>query len=127
VPKFFVPDLADDDEAAEERWCHYLLQSGASPSSKRVYTLVYEHDGDRYELTVGQPREVFKRKTGPRGGYIKDAGQVRYGVSTGTVVSAIVEAGQVIHVWSYGPPFGGWANPSLVGIREVRAIAYFDA
>ncbi len=32
-----------------------------------------KHDGDKYEVTVGQPRKVYKRKTGPRGGYIKNA------------------------------------------------------
>lgn len=26
------------------------------------------------------------------------------------MISCIVHAGGVIHVWSYGPPFGGWAN-----------------
>lgn len=55
-------------------WQRYLRESPAPASSRRVYSLTCEHDGDRYEITVGHPRKKYPRKTGPRGGYIKDAG-----------------------------------------------------
>ena len=42
---------------------------------RRVYSLTYEREGDRYEVTVGEKRKRYARRTGPRGGYIKDAGQ----------------------------------------------------
>jgi len=29
-------------------------------------------------------------------------------------------------VWMWGPPFGGWANPSLIGRSEVEDIEYFE-
>ena len=97
-----------------------------SAGSRRVYSRTCEHEGDRYELTVGEPRKVYKRKTGPRGGYIKDAGHEGWPTETGTVVSSIVDADVVVYVWSYGPPFGGWANPSFVGRGEVRRVEYFE-
>jgi hypothetical protein len=41
-------------------------------------------------------------------------------------VSGIIDTGDLIYVWSYGPPFGGWHNPSMVGRAEVKSIEYFD-
>ena len=35
--------------------------------------MTYKHDGDKYEVTVGEPRKVYQRETGPRGSYIEDA------------------------------------------------------
>lgn len=126
MTKFFLPHLREDPAAAAAEWQRYLDESGAPQDSRRVHRLSYEHDGDRYEVTVGEPRQQFRRKTGPRGGYIKNADVERYGRDTGTVVSGIIDAGDLVYVWSYGPPFGGWANPSFVGRREIRHIGYFD-
>jgi len=124
--KFFIPHLRDDPATAEAEWQRYLSESGAPPGSRRVYSLTYEHEGDRYEVTIGEKRKRFARKTGPRGGYIKDAEQQGWASETGTVVSGIIDAGDPLDVWSYGPPFGGWANPSSVGRSEVRRIEYFE-
>jgi hypothetical protein len=124
--KFFIPDLRDDPAAAEAKWQHYLDAMSAPADSMRVYSLTYEHEGSKYVATVGEERLQYARKTGPRGGYIKNAGYVRSGRRTGTMISGIVHAGGVIHVWSYGPPFGGWANPSLVGPDSVTEVKYFD-
>ena len=125
MAKFFIPHLREDPEAAEaER--RYLSESPAPPDSRRVHKLTYEHDGDRYEVTVGKPRKRFRRRTGPRGGYIEDADFERFGRDTGTAVSGIIDTGDLIYVWSYGPPFGGWGNPTMVGPGEARSIEYFD-
>ena len=124
--RFFIPDLRADPAAAERKWRHYLEVSGAPADSRRVYKLSYSHNGGRFVVVVGEERAEYKRRTGPRGGYIKDAGQMPYPVRTGTVVSGIVDAGHVFYVWSYGPPFGGWANPSLVGRNEAVEVVYFD-
>ena len=127
--KFFIPDLKDDPAAAEERWAHYLAESPNSPAGRRVYSVTYEHGGDRYVATVGECRKVYKRRTGPRGGYIKYTDHVGWAAETGAEISAIIDdrkASRQIHVWSYGPPFRGWANPSIVGDAEVRSIEYFD-
>jgi len=126
MTKFFIPHLRDDPAAAEAEWRRYLADTPAPPDSRRVYKLVYEHDSDRYEVTVGQPRKQFRRKVGPRGGRITDADLERYGHDTGTVVSGIIDTGDLVYVWSYGPPFGGWHNPAMVGRGEVRSIEYFD-
>lgn len=85
--------------------------------------MTYVHDGDKYEVTVGQPRKRYPRKTGPRGGYIKNADFMPWGSETGNVVTRIEVAGNLIHVWSEEPS-RGWANPSFVGRDEVKAIEY---
>lgn len=127
MTEFFIPHLTDDPAAAEAEWQRYVAESPAPSSSRRVHKLTYEHGGDRYEVTVGQPRKQFRRQTGPRGGYIPNADFERWGRDMGTDVSGIVDTGgDLIYVWSYGPPFGGWHNPSMVGRAEVRRIEYFD-
>lgn len=125
--EFFIPHLTDDPAAAEAEWQRYLAESPAPPSSRRVHKLTYEHGGDKYEVTVGQARKRFRRQTGPRGGHIRNADFERLGRDTGTVVSGIVDTGgDLIYLWSYGPPFCGWHNPSLVLRAEVRNTEYFD-
>ena len=39
----------------------------------QIRAITSAHEGSWYEVTVGSPRKVYKRKTFPRGGYIKDA------------------------------------------------------
>lgn len=123
--KFFIPHLKDDPGAAEAEWKRYT-GGAVTTGSRRVYSLVYEHGGAKYVVTVGEQRLKYPRKAGPRGGYIKNADYVAKGYRTGTVVSGIVGGANVIHVWSYGPPFGGWANPSLVGRSTIIEIDYFE-
>jgi hypothetical protein len=125
--KFFIPHLVDDPVAAETEWSSYLAANSAPPESRRIYMMTYEHGGSRFEVTVGKPRREYVRRTGPRGGRIKDADFNHSGSETGTVVSGIVDArGDLIFVWSYGPPFGGWHNASLVGRSEIKELEYFD-
>jgi len=125
--KFFIPGAQDNPEVAEERWQYFLAETPAAAASRRVYAMTYEHDGARYEVTVGQRRKRYARQTGPRGGYIKDADYASWGHDTGTEVAGIIDdGGDVLYVWSFGPPFDGWANPSFVGRREVRSLEYFD-
>jgi hypothetical protein len=87
--------------------------------------MTYRHDGDKYEVTVGEHRRQYRRKTGPRGGYIKDADWQGWGTPTGSIVTAIIDAGQFIEVHSEEPP-GVWANPSVVGHGEVMSIEWAD-
>jgi hypothetical protein len=125
--KFFIPGAENDPALAEERWQVFLTESPAPADSKRACRMTYEHDGARYEVTVGQRRKRYARQTGPRGGYLKDADYVSRSQDTGTQVAGIVDGGgDVLYVWSFGPPFDGWANPSLVGRRELRSIEYFE-
>lgn len=122
--KFFIPGLSE--EQAEERWAFYVRDGGAPDTSRRVYAVTYEHGGDRYAVKVGEPRQVYRRRTGPRGGYMKNAGHEGWATETGTVISGIVDARTYLQVWSFGPPFGGWANPSLIGRPEITRIEYFE-
>jgi len=90
-------------------------------AGRQARSLTYKHNGDKYVVTVGEPRKVHKRKTGPRGGYIKDADWQTWGTETGSTVTAIINAGRYIEVYSEMPS-KGWANPSTVGHDEVISI-----
>jgi hypothetical protein len=87
--------------------------------------MTYKHGGDKYEVIVGEPRQVYRRKTGPRGGYIKDAGWQGWGAPTGSAVTTIIDAGRFIEVYSEEPS-RGWANPSMVGHDEVMRIEWIS-
>jgi hypothetical protein len=117
---FSVPGIVDPAEA-EARWAHYLEASGARPDSRRVYSLTYFHGADKIEVNVGSERREYRRTRGRGRGLDFER---RYRL-TGTTVSGIVDSGDVIYVWSFGPPFGGWANPSLVGPDSLERIQYF--
>jgi hypothetical protein len=101
-----------------------MTSEGEVPAAGRVArSMTYKHGGDKYEVTVGQSRKVYKRKTGPRGGYIKDADWQGWGTPTGSTVTAITDAGRFIEVYSEEPS-KGWANPSMVGHDEVMSIEW---
>jgi hypothetical protein len=87
--------------------------------------MTYEHEDARYVVAIRQPRKKYTRRTGPRGGYMKDAGYLDYAVDTGTAVVSIVDDGNCIFVYSE-PPWRGWANPSYVGHDELRSVTYDD-
>jgi len=81
--------------------------------------------GDKYVVTVGEPSKVHKRKTGPRGGYIKNAEWRGWSTPTGSIVTVIIDAGRFIEVRSEEPS-QGWANPSPVGHDEVMSIEWIS-
>jgi hypothetical protein len=87
--------------------------------------MTYRHDGDKYEVSVGKPRKIFKRQTGPRGGYLKNADWQGWGTETGSVVTAIEDGGKAIYVFSEEPS-GVWANPSMVGFNEIVNIDWIN-
>jgi hypothetical protein len=73
--QFFIPHLRDDPVAAEAEPQRYLRESPAPASSRRVYLITYEHNGDKkYDVAVDKPRKQYRRRAGLRGGYIKNAG-----------------------------------------------------
>ena len=87
----------------------------------------YEHDSSRFEATVGKPVEGIRAaRNRPARRLNKNADYNQLGSETGTEVSGIIDTGGLVYVWSYGPPFGGWANPSLIDVGEVRRVEYFD-
>lgn len=120
-PKFFIPDA--EDSAAT--WGQYVSALGLKDDEvKAVYGIDYVHEGNRYEIRVGEARKVFPRKTGPRGGYRPNAGYRAWGSPSGTVVTAIMRAPNVVYVWSLVPS-RPWANPSMVGPGELEQVVPF--
>jgi hypothetical protein len=117
---FFIPYLTDAAEA-EQQW---LRLAGEIAGSKRVCSLTHTQYDQRIEVTVGEERKVFSRKTGRRGAYIAAADFDRRYQREGTTVLVIVDAGDVIRVWSAGPA-DRWPNPSLVFPATVERIRYF--
>ena len=88
-----------------------LPGDGTAADRRQARSMTYKHDGDKYEVAVGEPRQVYRRKTGPRGGYIKDADWQGWGTETGSIVITIVDAGHVIYVYSEEPSRAGPARP----------------
>ena len=91
-----------------------------------MYSITYEDDSSRLVVTVGRPRIEYRRKTGPRGGRIRNADHESLGHETGSEVAAIIDAGTVFYVYSYGPDHGEWENPSMVGKSPPPDVVYFD-
>ncbi|HEY2479015.1 MAG TPA: hypothetical protein VGI17_09810 [Solirubrobacterales bacterium] len=121
VPSFFIPGASDSQVA----WDWYLQSEGLkAEEAQALFEIAYLHEGDRHEVRVGEPRRVFRRQTGPRGGYRSDACHRRWSSDTGTVVTAIMQTPTVILVWS-APPYAPWGNPSMVGLGEVEFAVPF--
>lgn len=121
-PAFFVPGTSDPKAA----WDWYVQAVDLKASeAEPLYEISYRHGGDRYEVRVGEPRHCYRRETGPRGGYRRNAGTEPWSTDTGTVVAAIMRAPNVIYVWSL-PPDGEWANPSMVGSSELKKAVPFS-
>lgn len=117
--QFFLPNQPDDVVADQ---LQHMIDRGV----RGIRALTYEHGRSKYELAVGSARREFRRQTGPRGGYRKDADYERLARETGGMVLLIIDAGSMIEV--YSEPGGGWALPSLVGVNEVvpGSTEYFD-
>jgi hypothetical protein len=126
--QFFIPHLAEGS-TSEDAWNEYLKLASLPPTTRPLRSIMYEHGGDRYVVTVGSRRKKYARLTGPKGGYIKNAGQSSVAVETGTDVTAICDPAQgttkPIHVFSM-PPYGGWGHPSYVGWESVTDFEAFD-
>jgi len=122
----FVPFVEGGPAAEEAAWQRYAEDARADVNGRRIRSITYEHEDSRYVVTVGEQRLRYRRQTGPRGGYRKNADYRRDGSRIGTHVTAIIDAGGVILVYSC-PPCGGWANPSLVGPNSLSDIEYFKA
>jgi hypothetical protein len=122
IPVFFIPG-ASDPKAAWDWYVQAVDLTGEDVEA--LYEINYQHGGDYYEVRVGEPRHIYPRETGPRGGYRRNAGQRSWSSDTGTVVAAVMRAPNVIYVWSF-PPYGDWANPSMVGLGELCKTVPFS-
>jgi hypothetical protein len=87
MPAFYIPET--DDSAFAWEW--YANAVGVPlDRAEPLYSIRYEHDGDRCTVTVGEPRQKYPRETGPRGGYRRNAGHRGWASPTGTVVTTIM-------------------------------------
>jgi hypothetical protein len=116
--RFFVPNATPEQTAK-------IWQGIVAAGHRAVHSVTYEHEGSKLVVTVGKERQEYRRKTGPRGGYIKNADHVGWAVPTGSTVLLVVNTGTVLEVHSELPP-RGWANPSLIGLGEITTIEYFQ-
>ncbi len=115
---FYVPRATPEKNAK-------IWQDLAANGHRAVHSITYEHEGSKLIVKVGAERQEYRRKTGPRGGYLKNAGHVGWAVSTGSTVLLIVSTGTLLEVHSESLS-RGWANPSLIGLNEITAIEYFE-
>ena len=119
--KFFIPNAGQEviDEKRNEL---------KEKKQKAIRSFSHMHDGSRIDVKVGEPRREFKRKTGPRGGYIPHAELERIGKPTGTVITLIVEVAGRIDISSEPDRYGVWSNPSYSSIDAVlpNSIEYFE-
>jgi hypothetical protein len=117
---FFIPYLKDP-AAAEDLWSRC---AAGTTGCRRVYSLTYLHDDQKIGVKVGEERKVYRRKSARRGAYVPGADFDRRHRLEGTAVLAIVDAGNVIKIWSVALA-GRWPNPSLVDPRALERIQYF--
>jgi hypothetical protein len=121
-PEFFIPEAAD----SAATWDEYVAALGLKDEDvKALYGINYVHEGNRYEVRVGEARKVFPRKTGPRGGYRPNAGYRDWSSPSGSIVTAIMRAPNVLYVWSLVPS-RPWVNPSMVGPGSLEEVISFD-
>jgi hypothetical protein len=117
--KFYMPDFSESEVSA-------MAQKLRDENKRAIQLMTYLHEGARFEVTVGAPRKEYRKETGPRGGYKKNAGISRIGHSSGNPVYLITESARAIDVYSFRPD--KWGHPSIVGENEVirDTIEYFD-
>lgn len=119
--KFFIPNESQEtiNRKADEL---------KGKRQKAIRSFSHMHDGSRIEVKVGEQRREFRRKTGPRGGYIPHAELERIGRLTGTIVILIVEAAGRIDIFSEQDRYNVWSNPSYSSIEAVlpNTIEYFE-
>lgn len=75
IMEFFLPEGSDQG-------FHLLAEQAKERGHRAIHSFKYKHEGSRYVVTIGASRREYKRKTGPRGGAIKDL-RVVQGESTG--------------------------------------------
>jgi hypothetical protein len=118
--QFFVPYTRDPAEA-EAFW---LRLAAGRADARRAYSLTHRHGDLQVEATVGRARKVFGRKKDRWGRGIPSLDTGRRGHAEGSVVTAIVDRGDVIEVWSLAMT-RWWPNPDTVYPDDVLSLEYF--
>ncbi len=125
--QFFVPGFEDDPDKG---WETFRQVAGAGPSERRIYSITFDHKGDRCVATVGQPVSI--RKNIPKRSrrwreYGENLEAPRFDSAT---VLAIFEGDPIHRVVTDARPISdrpsGWANPFLVGSSGISASEDFE-
>jgi hypothetical protein len=116
----FVPYTKDPAEA-EAFW---LRLTAGRRDARRVYSLTHRQGDLQIEATVGRARRVIGRKKDRRGQVVRAPEARGRGHAEGSVVTAIVDRGDVIEVWSLAMT-RWWPNPATVYPDDVLSLEYF--
>ena len=96
--RFFVPN----DDNPEAAWEFLRQQCGAPPSRRRIYSITFDHDGERAEAIVGRPFHA-----------------------TGATVLAIF-VGDPYCVWQRARDCTQWIDPLFVGPTSIHSEVDFE-
>jgi hypothetical protein len=123
IPTFMVPGAAEPESAWEELRQSSERIMGRSYSTRKVYSITFEHDGVEYKATVGQPRQAVEY---PRTRGRRDYNRPPRRYASGNTVMAIFE-GDPFLVWEVftAERRSEWANPALVGVRAISNVVEF--
>jgi hypothetical protein len=85
--------------------------------------VTYQHADSRIVATVGEERFEYRRKRGPRGGYIRMLTSTQRAVLRSPESTTL---GTGCTSGATALPFGAGLTPSLSGKGEVKRIEYFE-
>ena len=86
--------------------------SAAPAAGRQARAMTYKHNGSKYVVTVGEPRQVHSGRPGRAAATSRTLTGRAGGTPTGNTVTAIIDAGRYIEVHSEEPS-QGWVNPLL--------------
>lgn len=124
TPVFFVPAATPDNQesvyADFAKWC----QTPVPKPNQRIYAITYNHDGDQWTATVGEPlRGVRRSVVRSRGQKVERSQQL----SDPAIVLAIFPGHPYFVVTNHrigGNVGSGWENPFMAG--QPTSVRYFS-
>lgn len=123
MAKFWVPGF--DTADAEQAYLDLALWSGGTPSSERIESIEFSHDGQEWRACVGE--ELWGSETRSRRHKGKIVETTRRLQDAARVVAIL--PGQPYKIVTSARPIGddpsAWANPFYVG--QPRRIKHFDS
>jgi hypothetical protein len=123
VPEFFLPAALPDKAEAYYEDAAKFCNCAAPSFEKRIYSIVFSHDGVLWTATVGETlKGIGTRTRRIRGKKVEQ--EMHH--SDGATVLAIFAGNPYIVMTNEGLAggFGQFANPFLAG--EPRSVTYFS-
>ena len=123
VPVFFVPMATPDTQEAKYAALAQLCERLVPSPDKRIYSVVFTHDGEEWTATVGQTLRGIRRR--PVKSHGRDIGREKVTrLSDPAIVLAIFNDRVVTNHLLSDNVRSRWVNPFFVGGRA--AITYFS-